>query len=85
MRFLLLRITSHYLQTLLQLQEKFERIDIDIKDVLKKKIIFANEYHYDSYTIYIKSRAKRAVRKLVITDDFNTDTIIKIKTIITKL
>ena len=68
-----------------QLQEKFERIDIDIKDVLKKKIIFANEYHYDSYTIYIKSRAKRAARKLVIVDDLNTDTVVKIKIIIIEL
>ena len=52
---------------------------------MEEKTVFANEYRYDSYTIYIKSRAKRAARKLVIADDLSIDTVVKIEAIMIKL
>ncbi len=69
-----------------ELQQKFENIDLDVKDVLEKKTIFANKYQYDSYTIYVKSRERKAdPRKTIIADDLNTEIIIKIEEIITEL
>ncbi len=69
-----------------ELQQKFGDINLDIKEVLEEKTVFTNKYQYDSYTIYIKSRSRKAgPRRTVIINDLNTKTIVKIKKIITEL
>jgi len=69
-----------------ELQQKFEDINLNIKKILEEKTIFTNKYQYDNYTIYIKSRSKKAgPRKTIIVNNRNTKTIVKIKEIIIKL